>query len=309
MRYRIEIPERYGAEAVAEFLSRWVDQPALRDLVEIEGGKWPIGDLRGRLDALCEFSERWDFRGGAERLDIDRRIDHLPGDRVEAAGRELGLLAADPPVDRAYDHAVVLGGTALASIYRVQRLYELVAEGTQVRSGAVLTALREVKQPELELVRARPELAAIVDGAETEFDVMVNAVAHFAGVGPTIRHSPHENPHLSSAEAEVGDVVVMAAPSADPTRRANTRDNYEVYVERIGDRDAVLVVTSSIYLPYQLMVAIQALGWSAPRTIEAVGFPPEWMEGILTGPENLLQEVRSALLAARTTLELVTGGR
>jgi len=98
---------------------------------------------------------------------------------------------------------------------------------------------------------------------------------------------------------------VLAAPSADPERRANSRDNYDVYANQIGPADSILVVTSSIYLPYQFFIALQALGWKQPRTIEAVGFPPEWMQGVLTSPQNVLQEIRSALFGARNTLRAV----
>ena len=121
---------------------------------------------------------------------------------------------------------------------------------------------------------ARGDIAAIAHGAATEFDVMTRAVAHFGGGEPRVTRTPNPNPNLAGARADVGETLVLAAPYRDPERRPNTRDNYDVYAERIERRDSVLVVTSSIYLPYQFFVALQALGWNEPRTIEAVGFPP-----------------------------------
>ncbi|MFI5009844.1 MAG: hypothetical protein ACHQDY_06180, partial [Solirubrobacterales bacterium] len=50
------------------------------------------------------------------------------------------------------------------------------------------------------------------------------------------------------ALARLDDALVLAAPSADPSRRPNSRDNYDAYVGQIGPADPVLVVTSSIYL-------------------------------------------------------------
>ena len=57
------------------------------------------------------------------------------------------MTRADLPLDDAYDHALVLGGTALASIYRIQRLFELRGASIGVANAAVLTALRKSTSP------------------------------------------------------------------------------------------------------------------------------------------------------------------
>jgi hypothetical protein len=305
VRYRLSLPESNGAEAVRGFIGDWIEQPALRRIVEAEGGRWPSGSLEQKVEALHDFSARWDFRGGVERLDISTSSqDHDESLLADAA--ELGMTTADRPTDDRYDHALVLGGTALASIYRLRRLYELREDGLDIGHTAVLTALRDIGEPELQIVRERAEIAAVVDPSpRTEFEVMTHAVELFSRSSAEVERTPNENPHLASAVARLGDVLVLAAPSADPGRRANSRDNYDAYTGQIGPADSVLVVTSSIYLPYQFFVALQALGWEQPRTIEAVGFPPEWMQGILTGPQNILQEIRSALFGARNTLQVL----
>jgi hypothetical protein len=306
VRYRLQIPEGNGAEVVRAFVAGWIGQPALRRIVEAEGGRWPEGSLEEQVEALHDFSARWDFRGGAERLEIESGSPKEHDDKLLEDAAELGMTAAGRPASERYDHALVLGGTALASIYRLRRLYELRDEGVDVGRVAVLTALREVGEPELQIVRERPEIAAVVDRSPaTEFDVMVRATEMFSGSGSAVERTADPNPNLASAQAQIGDAVVLAAPSADPERRANSRDNYDVYASRIGSADSVLVVTSSIYLPYQFFIALQALGWEQPRTIEAVGFPPEWMQGVLTGPQNVLQELRSALFGALNTLRVL----
>jgi len=303
VRYRLQLPEGKGAEAVRGFVAEWIDQPALRRIVEAEGGSWPKGSLEEKVEALHDFSARWDFRGGAERLEIDPASPRDHDQSLLTDATELGMTAADRPAEVHYDHALVLGGTALASIYRLRRLYELREEGLAVGRVAVLTALREIGEPELRIVRECPEIVAVVDRSpSTEFDVMTQATELFSGSSAAVERTDNPNPNLASAQANVGDALVLAAPSADPDRRANSRDNYDVYTSQIGPTDSVLVVTSSIYLPYQFFIALQALGWGQPRTVEAVGFPPEWMRGILTGPQNVLQEIRSALFGARNTL-------
>ena len=305
MKYRLDLPGNDQGEAVQDFISSWVHHPALKRIVEMEGGSWPQGSLLDQVEALHDFSDRWDFRGGAERLDIASDPSQQNSGLLLASAAELGLTIAEPPSESHYDHALVLGGTALANIYRLRRLYELRESGLDVGHVAVLTALRQVGDSELELVRARPDVASLVEEVDTEFDVMFVSTAAFSNSTAHVEHTPNANPHLASAMAQVGDATVLAAPSGDPDRRANTRDNYDVYASKIGPTDSVLVVTSSIYLPYQFFIALQALGWEQPRTIEAVGFPPEWMDGVLTGPTNVLQELRSALFGARNTLRAI----
>jgi len=302
MRYLIELSGDDGGADVREFIAEWIETPALRKLVELEGGSWPSGGLKERVEALHRFSERWDFRGGVERLEIDTSEGAPETEQILAAGAELGLTLAEPPRNESYDHALVLGGTVLASIYRLRRLYELRDSGTGMDHIAVLTALREVSDAELELVAERAEIAGLAKGVRTEFDAMTAATAAFGHGQAEVEHKPNRNPHLASALARVGDALVLAAPSGDPGRRANTRDNYDVYSRQIEPGASILIVTSSIYLPYQFFIALQALGWEQPRQIEAVGFPPEWMAGVLTGPLNVLQEIRSALFGALNTL-------
>jgi hypothetical protein len=301
MRYRLEIRQHQGRKQVRDFIASFVDHPALRRVVEASDGRWPAGSLEERVAELYDFSERWDFRGGAERLDLATATD-LNDALIATAAKELGMAAAERPVSSHYDHGLVLGGTALASIYRVRRLFE-VRSNVAIEHFAILTALRPIGDSEVALVRARAEIAELVEDVETEFDVMVRAVERFAAGEANVKHQSNPNPHLASATAIVGDALVLAAPSGDPDRRANTRDNYDVYSNRIGDSEVVLIVTSSIYLPYQFFIALQALGWDKPRSIEIVGFPPEWMRGVLTGPANVLQELRSALFGAMKTLE------
>ncbi len=303
MRYRVELSPDGAERAVTQFIHDFLATPELHQLVEAEGGTWPTGDLDEVLPALREFSSRWDFRRGDERLDVhrDEAAGHNLG-TIERAGFALGLTVAHDTLGDAYDHALVLGGTALSSVYRVRRLFELRRGGIEVRSPAVLTALRPVGHSELELLRARSEDANLATGVKTEFDLITRAVSSFAGAEPVVDRSGDQDPHRTRATAQVGDTLVLAASSANPGRRATTRDNYDAYAERIAPNDDILLITSSLYLPFQLLLAVQTLGRHGPCMIEAVGFPPDWMQGVLTGPMHVLQELRSAFWAANDTL-------
>jgi hypothetical protein len=306
MRYRINIPGNDDGAAVRRFIATWIGQPALRRIVEAEGGTWPAGALEQQTKALHAFSERWDFRSGAERLDMTAGCALMEDTALMTAAEELGLTGNSTPSTDQFNHALVLGGTALASIYRIRHLYYLRTSGVGIRAVGVLTALRPITEAERRLVAMREDIATIASSALSEFDVMVAATERFSGRGAVVERHPNADPSRDSAEARVGDALVLAAPSGEPGRRANTRDNYDVYSEHIHSGDQVLIVTSSIYLPYQFFIAIQALGWHRQLTIEAIGFPPSWMQGVLTGPQNVLQELRSALYGALRTLEMLS---
>jgi len=302
--YRVEMPGDDHGAAVRAAVASWLEHPALHRIVEAEGGAWPAGSLLDRARMLHEFSARWDRRSGAERLnmapgDIAMDIDEL----MDSAG-QLGLTVAARPTGSVYDHGLTLGGTALASIFRVKHLLGLRDSGVEMKAIGILTALRDVGVEERALVAQHPDLSGLAE-PKSEFDVMVAAAAHFTGEQTQVDRVDDDNPCMRSATARVNGAVVLAAPSGDPSRRANTFDNYTVYRERVACGDRVLIVTSSIYLPYQFFIALQALGWRQPLTVEAVGFPPEWMQGVLTGPANVLQELRSGLFAAVRTLEAV----
>jgi hypothetical protein len=294
-----------GPSAAVEAVEAWLDAPAIRTLVEADGGTWPTDPLVDRLKQLNEFSQRWDFRGGAERLAISDAALEIDDDLVLQCGSTLGMTTASSPSRKEYDHALVLGGTALASVYRVRYLNDLIKTGIAVHHVAALTAMRELPEAELDIARARPDVAPLVDGAQVEFDVLLASVADLVGEVPIVERVSDPNPHLAGAVGRVGSTAtVIAAPSADPARRANTVDNYAAYSEQIEPGDHLLVVTSSIYLPYQFFLAVKtALDLRPPLTIEAVGFPPEWLQGILSGPKNVLQELRSGFFGAQTLVE------
>jgi hypothetical protein len=306
-RYRTTVPrDQDSRRIVADFLEAWLARPELRSLVEKGGGIWPdAGDLVVRLRILHEFSERWDFRRGAERLQIAGASADIDPEIVMAEAMMIGMASYLPPSDPHYDHAIVLGGTALANLNRLRSLHELIDDGLDVGNVCALTALREMPSSEVQLVRERPEFAHLVENTSTEFDVFVAAATEMFSAQPQIERTDDDNPNLSHARAEIGPVTVLAAPSADPERRPNTRDNYAVHTSEIENGDSVLIVTSSIYLPYQFFVGLQALGLDRSGVVEAIGFPPAWMGGVLTGPTNVLQELRSAFFGALALAEAV----
>lgn len=107
------------------------------------------------------------------------------------------------------------------------------------------------------------------------------------------------------------ELVVVPSPSAraDRPRPANTGDQLRWWTSGPGapsNSDAVLLVTTQIYVPYQQLVAARILRQVAPACrLLTIGVTPA------TGTvatrsftaQDYLQEVRSALLAAAGLLD------
>jgi hypothetical protein len=102
------------------------------------------------------------------------------------------------------------------------------------------------------------------------------------------------------------EVRVIAAPSTKPgVRRANTPDTYAWFASQVahlqpGQR--LLVVTTSIYVPFQHANAVRMLALPFGVSVETVGAEPGDLDPRLYQQflaHNYLQEVRSTIRALR----------
>ncbi len=96
-------------------------------------------------------------------------------------------------------------------------------------------------------------------------------------------------------------------PAGEPGRRTNTADQYRFLTEHydLGGSATVLLATSQIYYPFHLFGALADLALPTGATVELVGYPVEWAgdHSALRAPQNVLQEIRSALHSAKFLAE------
>jgi hypothetical protein len=92
----------------------------------------------------------------------------------------------------------------------------------------------------------------------------------------------------------------MAAPTTDPSRRANTADALAFLAQRIPveHRHRILVITSAIYGPSQFLTAAPRLLSGEPAHVEVIGTPTatDAHRGLLA--PRIGQEIHAAVLAA-----------
>jgi hypothetical protein len=122
--------------------------------------------------------------------------------------------------------------------------------------------------------------------------------------GMELAFGPLGEPDVASGdgwcEYRWGRLSVLAAPSSDPGRRANSADTYRFWAaERSGGATSALVVTTPIYVPYQGAAAVEVLGLECGLAVETVGTSAaasdlgEYTQPFL--PAHHLQELRSAI--------------
>ncbi|WP_431932042.1 hypothetical protein [Micromonospora sp. RP3T] len=301
-------PDRAG---IAEGIASWVDSPAMAALLaEFGGGPRPVGPLGDRLDALEEFSARWDHRKGRlERHQVVGESFAADTDaRIRSAARSLGLAGRATPRGRSFDHVLVLGGGVRTMMARAHLAATILRRGVRAGSVAGLGSLRPI--PEQNVVAAGLGLGAVA----TEGDAVDEALRHAFGAAPaTERRSGTTGagqPWWVRSHRDVAPPVhVLAAPSTRPGERANTADTLVGWAELVRPASVgarLLVVTTDIFVPFQHCDAVRLLGLRYGCAVETVGFDSgddPWVPPPATSA--ILQEVRSAIRSMRVLYQAV----
>jgi hypothetical protein len=305
-----ESPPKHGVERARASIEEWVASAPLVALVEQFGGAIPDSGIASQLAWLDDFSEEhWDYRKGKERnlaltQDFNQPTEQLILDAADA----LGLVAGRPPRLDHYHHMLILGGLVRACILRPRLARRLLDEGLQVEEITALGAFRPLRGDEhdladaAELIACNNEVQAMESGVRRALDL-----EEPTGVGgEEDKENPNEQWRIATWSERRPPVTVVAAPTTDPARRANTPDSYSYWAhevahlaERPGSR--VLLVTSAIYVPFQHADAIRMLSLPYGAIVDTIGVDPKTVtEGPLRQeftPANYLQEIRSTIRA------------
>ena len=291
-------------------VEQWINTPALRQLVEADGGTWPTGSLAEVVETLAEFSTVWDTRGGDSRLVFKQGDESRTDERAQrtyAAARDLGLLDSEPPTTTEPDYLLILGGLATGVEPRVRYTAELVRSGA-VTPGAVIAlgSFREIDD------RERTVANTYAPGARYEIDLLNAMIGSAFGTtdwDTTTIGDPADDPARAEQILRAGGnppLATYAAPSSAPNQRpANTADTYHQFAADVSlhHGQELLIITSTIYRPYQHLDAVRTLSLEASVTIETIGVPSTTSATITHPPRSYLQELRSTLRSARLLIE------
>jgi hypothetical protein len=273
----------------------WVWSPPMRALCAEFGGEFGrSGSILDDLTALEAFSSRWDYRGGAERGAADPvRFGEGREARVLAAVDALGLGRATVPTGTSCDHVLILGGLAPACFARCFGAARLVGDGPAGRPTSItaLAAVRPLMDSEVEALRSFTE-----EPLASEYDALK------AGVRAAFGH-PRD-----------GHLRVVAVPTARRgAARADSGETLEWFAKNSGRLTAdqtVVLVTTSIYAPYQHAVGLRTLNLSSGVRVEIDGIHPTEMDPRLA-PQfragHFLQEIHATIRALRLLVVQATG--
>ena len=308
-RWDTTLPPYQRKATVLKQLDAWIRSDTLFDLARAWDGAVPRNALTAELFAWYDnFSaDHWDYRAGRERnLATAPPLSDEQVATAYTAASDIGLAAFRPAEGMRYDYTLILGGMIRACLTRPRYAEELAHSGVHTGDIVALGGFRPLRGDEIELA------AALGISAQDEFEGMLAGIKRaFPDLEePAVETSvPFDRGAADWAVARFpgSDVSVIAAPSREPnTRRANTADTFAWWAESHTALrgSSVLLVTNSIYVPYQGAAAIENLGIPYDVSVETVGISPRAADlGEATqsfGPHQYLQETRSSIRGYRS---------
>jgi hypothetical protein len=246
------------------------------------------------VDTIVAWSARFlDTRAQAERRDAPAICvpDSAKGSLLNAS-RALGLLSTPAPSADRYTAIVVLGGATTGNILRT----DLAAEVSRRVSWSELIGLSSDR--ELGTAEHRSDPDSVDDGVE-----WVHLLRQIRlRLGPLTSATPAGGDDTEQIFTDaLGHVVrILVPPRDESNRRPSTAGQLDFLCRRrpADERASVLLVTNSIYAPYQFFAGAAVLLDAGCRRVELIGTETDVDESGEHGYQRLAQEIHSALLAA-----------
>ncbi|MCH7230262.1 hypothetical protein L0U85_05240 [Glycomyces sp. L485] len=306
---RYDGPDTSPTSVIAA-VDEWIDSKPIRDLLGEFRGALP-GGTAANLDYLESFTaEHWDFRAGRERFETDpERLDPRRERRVIEAATALGLGGLTAPRRERYTHVLVLGGLVSSCLFRTRFAAELLANGTAADRVTGIGGFRPFGEADTDFA----EISGFTGSYEVDaMEVGLKRAFEIDGEPEIQREGdPDADPgrawKVATYTADTATVQAVAAPSSEPgTRRADTVDTCRFWADRVAELapgDSVLVVTSSLFVPFQHCEAVSHMGLPYECAVDTVGVDtaslPETHFRKEYTASGYLQETRSAIRSMR----------
>lgn len=300
-------------------IDRWTRSEDIKKLLVMFGGipKFAdVPDLESRLQGLVKFSEKWDFRSiqkekvltgekeVARWLLMDDEFIKKNSEEILDAAENLGLINVREPLYDHYDYILALGGARFTNLHRCQ-MAALVAKEKQMNCKIIaLGSMRPISDSE------RYAIDTYAPSASTEFDAMHAGMCIALNDGEDMLYTEekHEDINVNISwnvrkydldYKGISECYLIAAPSSNPSRRANSADAYEFFFKHFHPKEGsrILLCTSSIYAPYQHVRFFEYdIEYNIQSDVVGVDrFITDAM--VLSKPVNYLQEMRATLMS------------
>lgn len=295
-------------------IKNWIYSEPLRKLMELYDADIPAHlPLKEYIIQLNQFADIWDFRkrqaNGGERWNVSNDdTAEKSKDVIMNCASQLGLVDCAHPLE-APDFILPLGGARLANLERAKCAREM---GDLFRdfpfSIVALSGKRPINEVELPYIseyapNALNEFDAINKGLEKAFDLSQDEYCETDYITKNLNLQWSRRKY---SEKYFGhEIYSLAAPSSDPSRRANSLDTFEYFMRifdvRPGQR--LLLVTSCIYVPFQLLKFIP-ISIEKNIVVDCVGVSAKQKGTQFSKASNYLQEIKAAVNAIYHLAEL-----
>lgn len=294
--------------SIQYMFEEWITTPELEALVHSFGGTLQKkGTLVERVNKLIRFSDIWDFKSRQNMADIEnvrwtngKQLSSEQQKIILAAARKLGFIGCRMPSQKSYDYILVLGDEEKSCLLQMKYAKEICDKyGISDSNMVGLTGMKKI------IKSGQTTQDTYASNAKTEFDLMETEVRKvFGSLEPKERKAYISKNSNKSWVREYYynniPIILLVTLSEEPEEhRSNMEDTFTFFMKQleVGCGINVLLVTSSVLVPYQQLKAIEMLGIPYNDSVETVGFPNEWLDSLdeTQKPENYLQEIRTVL--------------
>lgn len=288
---------------------KWISSPEMYELIEITGGKKSdFVSFYDKFNWMYDYSRCWDFRArmsnGGERWKIeDRDVYEERAIEIINIARRMGL--EDEMVVENQPHYILpLGGARMSNYTRCELTKRIKEQwGNGIKAIVALSGLRELNEVEI------PFIGTYAPGAKNEFEAISTALESLFNLEKeNCMEERYDSENLNQSwikrEYKTNDeirFVSLAAPSSDASRRANSFDTFEFFLESfdINENDNILAVTSSIYVPFQT-IKFMSLAIENNLNIEFTG----GAAGAFNKSSNYCQEIKATFDAMKQFMDM-----
>ena len=287
-------------------IEEWLDSDALLTLIKLFGGVAPLHKtVQEKILWTNQFVDIWDYRrsqsatGGHERWAIyDDEFVSQNADLIIMCAKTLGMV--DPqPINFTPNYILPLGGARYSNYLRPKKSKEICDTVDGTISVIALSGFRMIADEE------RKAVDSYAPGSRTEYDAINKGIELAFGLNSdafTEIKKENINPNLTFCLREYITnsnklrISSLAAPSSDPSRRANSRDTFEYFVKHfaIPSDSKVLLVTSQIYVPFQTLKFMD-IAIDNRFCFSCIGYKDN--KSNLSKPSNYLQEIKATVNA------------
>ncbi len=290
---------------LATNIANWINSVPFCELVKLFGGVALTNEpLREQIKYYNQFSDVWDYRrkraNGGERWMVQE--DAFLSEHKMGIMKNMSLLGLRDVVEPSIqpDYILPLGGARMANLDRCVTAYEVCMkyQGENIPVVA-LTGMRPINDIE------RASLEKYAPDSKTEYEAMCGGMEKAFGLTKSAyeeRINTNDNDNLAWAERRYCNdhrqIHILSAPSSDLERRANSMDTFEFFLERykIEPESRILLVTSCIYVPYQLMKFID-LAIKKNLYVDCIGNRQNANTTSVLNTASYLQELKAAINA------------